>query len=65
MIDHKFHADRPHTAGAVLLGVGGLTLRRTTRGSDIPYASIPVSSVSSASSREVSGPPADTNISAK
>ena len=37
-----FSATASFTAGAALLGIGALTLRRTTRGAEIPYASIPV-----------------------
>ena len=37
-----FSATASFTAGAALLGIGALTLRRTSRGAEIPYASIPV-----------------------
>ena len=37
-----FSATASFTAGAALLGIGALTLRRTTRGAEIPYASIPL-----------------------
>jgi hypothetical protein len=36
-----FSATASFTAGAVLLGIGTLTLRRTDRVAEIPYASIP------------------------
>jgi len=37
-----FSATASFTAGAALLGVGALTLRRTTSAAELPYASIPV-----------------------
>ena len=37
-----FSATASFTAGAALLGIGALTLRRTNHGAEIPYASIPV-----------------------
>lgn len=37
-----FSATASFTAGVALLGIGALTLRRTSRGAEIPYAAIPV-----------------------
>ena len=37
-----FSATASFTAGAALLGIGALTLKRTSRGAEIPYASIPL-----------------------
>ena len=37
-----FSATASFTAGAALLGIGALTLKRTSRGAEIPFASIPV-----------------------
>ena len=38
----RFSATASFTPGAALLGIGALTLRRTTRGAEIPYASMPL-----------------------
>ncbi len=37
-----FSATASFTAGVALLGIGALTLKRTSRGAEIPYASIPL-----------------------